>query len=251
MTDRRMHARPGDSLLPLATFEPMFEPLIGKRIGFLQGHGNVGDALIELATVRLFGIFGVSWQPFDPARPVDVEAIVYGGGGNMGSLYPECLQQRRACLATGLPVTVFPQSYSAPEALPYARVYVRERASLTLVPEGILAPELALSLRRRDFGPARRGRGIFLRRDGESRQPKPWYVRDPIRWCRTPEAYLHLASRYRHIVTDRLHFAICGLLAGRRVTLLENGYHKNRSMYETWLVEVGCEFAQNWRGAGR
>lgn len=44
-------------------------------------------------------------------------------------------------------------------------------------------------------------------------------------------------------MTDRLHFAIAGLHAGRDVTLLANDYHKNKSMHETWLADLGCRFA--------
>ncbi len=59
----------------------------------------------------------------------------------------------------------------------------------------------------------------------------------------TPAAYLALAARHRRIVTDRLHFAVAGLHAGRDVTLVANDYHKNRSMHETWLAAFGCRFA--------
>lgn len=44
-------------------------------------------------------------------------------------------------------------------------------------------------------------------------------------------------------MTDRLHFAVAGLHAGREVTLVANDYHKNRSMHETWLAALGCRFA--------
>jgi hypothetical protein len=50
---------------------------------------------------------------------------------------------------------------------------------------------------------------------------------------------------FEHIVTDRLHFAIAGLMTGRDVSLLPNGYHKNRSMYETWLEDLGCHWLES------
>jgi exopolysaccharide biosynthesis predicted pyruvyltransferase EpsI len=58
-----------------------------------------------------------------------------------------------------------------------------------------------------------------------------------------------MASRYRRIITDRLHFAIAGLHAGREVTLLPNNSHKNRSMHETWLAGLGCHFAESVEAA--
>jgi exopolysaccharide biosynthesis predicted pyruvyltransferase EpsI len=79
--------------------------------------------------------------------------------------------------------------------------------------------------------------------------PREWFPRDPVKLCRTPDEYLHLAARYESIVTDRLHFAICGLLLGRQVVLLPNSYHKNRSMYETWLRDLGCMFAPEPKAA--
>jgi exopolysaccharide biosynthesis predicted pyruvyltransferase EpsI len=54
-----------------------------------------------------------------------------------------------------------------------------------------------------------------------------------------------LATQYKRIITDRLHFAISGLILGRETTILPNSYHKNRSMYETWLRDLGCNFAEN------
>ena len=44
-----------------------------------------------------------------------------------------------------------------------------------------------------------------------------------------------LAGRHRRVVTNRLHFAIAALLQGRSAALTANGYHKNRSMFDTWL----------------
>jgi exopolysaccharide biosynthesis predicted pyruvyltransferase EpsI len=58
-----------------------------------------------------------------------------------------------------------------------------------------------------------------------------------------------LAARYRRIITDRLHCAIAGLHAGREVTLLPNNTHKNRSMHETWLADLGCRFAESVEAA--
>ena len=63
----------------------------------------------------------------------------------------------------------------------------------------------------------RRKLGVHLRKDAERGIPRGWFPRDPVKLCRTPDEYLHLAARYESIVTDRLHFAICGLLLGRQV----------------------------------
>lgn len=232
------------SLLSPDCFAAVFEPLQHKRIGFIRPSGNVGDALIEWAMEQLFEYYGIAWKVQDPAGPLDdVDELVFGGGGNMGTLWERNWQLRTRCLQTGLPLTILPQSFTSREDRPFHRVYVRERASLRLHPPGILAPDLALGLRVACSVPLDKECGLFLRRDCEGVVPRGWFARDPVRMCQTPQQYLALAARYARIVTDRLHFAICGLLLGRRTTLLPNCYHKNTSMYETWLKDLGCEFA--------
>jgi exopolysaccharide biosynthesis predicted pyruvyltransferase EpsI len=232
------------TLLPPDRFADVFLPLQGKRIGFVRPSGNVGDALIEWATHQLFEHYEIKWTLKDPAGPVDdVDELVFGGGGNMGTLWEKNWHLRAQCLQTGLPLTILPQSFTSREDRPFRRVYVRERASWAFHPRGILAPDLALGLCVPSPAVPDKGTGLFLRRDCEGTVPRGWFSRDPVKMCRTPAEYLALAARYARIVTDRLHFAICGLLLGRHTTLLPNSYHKNFSMYETWLKDLGCEFA--------
>jgi hypothetical protein len=240
-------------LLPVEAFAPIFEPLKGKRIGYVRPRGNVGDALIEWATRQLLEVFGITWTLFDPEAndPAECDELVFGGGGNMGTRYPSNWDLRGRLLALGLPITVFPQSFTSREDRPYRRVYVRERASLALCPGGIIAPDLALGLHPPECLPPVHGLGIFLRRDAERLARFRWFRIDPARRCQTPQAYLALAATCERIVTDRLHFAICGLLAGRQTTLIANDYHKNASMYDTWLRSLGCRFARSaWEALG-
>ena len=238
-------------LLPLDAFAPVFEPLAGRRIGYVRPYGNVGDDLIEWATRQLFDEFAIDWQVCDPDvnGADDFDELVFGGGGNMGARYRNNWELRGKVLALGLPVTILPQSFTSSEERPYRRVYVRERASMAFCPQGILAPDLALGLRHPVCRLPTRGLGVFLRRDPERAAGLRWFSRDPVRLCRSPQEYLDLAASYERIVTDRLHFAICGLLAGRDTTLLPNDYHKNTSMFETWLKSLGCRFASSARAA--
>jgi exopolysaccharide biosynthesis predicted pyruvyltransferase EpsI len=231
-------------LLAPDEFAHVFRPLQGRRIGYVRPHGNVGDRLIEWATHQLFDHFHIPWKTVAADDPLDdVDELVFGGGGNMGTLWEGNWRLRERCLARGKPLTILPQSFTSREDRPFQRVYVRERASLTLYPRGILAPDLALGLDPPPIAPPTRRQGVFLRRDSERAVPRRWLARDPVRLCRTPLEYLQLAGRYERIVTDRLHFAICGLLLGRQTTLLPNAYHKNVSMFETWLGDLGCRFA--------
>lgn len=232
-------------LLPPAHFAHVLEPLRGKRIGFIRPSGNVGDLLIEMATFQLFKKFGLNWKVVDLKQPPDVDELVFGGGGNMGNFYQANWDLRSQALSSGLPVTILPQSFITSENRPFRRVYVRERSSLELYPSGVLAPDLALGLEYTTSIEPRYDMGIFIRRDCELNVKRPWLSRDPVRLCSTPEQYLQLAAQYGRIITDRLHFAISGLILGRDTTILPNSYHKNRSMHETWLRDLGCKYSED------
>jgi exopolysaccharide biosynthesis predicted pyruvyltransferase EpsI len=236
-------------LLPIESFSHVFEPLVGKRVGFVGSVGNVGDKLIDMATFQLFDAFGVDWRLQDLTADPDCDELVVGGGGNMGTMYPMNWRRRGRALELGLPVTVFPQSFNSREDRPYKRVYVRERDSLQYCERAVLAPDLALGLDYENRIEPTHEVGIFMRKDRERAVARPWLTRDPVNICSTPEEYLQLAAKYKRIITDRLHFAICGLIVGRDTTLLPNSYHKNRSMYETWLRDLGCDFATSLEDA--
>lgn len=228
-------------LLGLKHFRPIFEELRGKRIGYAPNFGNCGDDMITQATVQLFTRFGLDWQPWREGRDYDV--LLFGGGGSMGGSYYSTFELRQKLLASGLPVIVLPQSFMGPEAGAYAKVYVRERDSLQHAPDAILAPDLALGMEWLNEQEAVYERGLFLRRDLEGLFEHPASKGDPARLVQGWADYLRLAGQHGWIITDRLHFAIAGLLCGRRVTLLPNSYHKNRSMYDTWLKDLGCEWS--------
>lgn len=159
-----MHA-----LLTPDAFGTVFAPLVGQRVGYVRPIGNVGDRLIELAMTQLFARFGIAWRLVDPTAPppTDVDLLVFGGGGNMGTLYRNNYELRTRALALGLPLVVLPQSFTTPENRGFTRVHVRERGSLALHPAGILAPDLALGLDWPPPPPPDRDLGLFLRRDGE------------------------------------------------------------------------------------
>jgi hypothetical protein len=238
--ERRTEVGP---LLPAGAFAPIFEPLRGRRVALARMPGNVGDALIRLATFQLAARFGVDCFEADSETAVAADEWLIAGGGNMGGRFGRCQAIRKRVLAHGLPVTVLPQTFSTVEYLPYSRVYVRELESLRYRPDAMLAPDLALGYEpdeidvRPDLG-----EGLWLRQDGEGLFREVPNEGDPARVCRTPDDYLQLAARHAHVVTDRLHFAIAARLHGRRATLLPNRSIKNHSMYLTWLEALGCEW---------
>ncbi len=244
-------------LLPFSAFGEIFEPLRGRRIGYVRLPGNVGDRLIEAAAFQMMRYFGIDFVVTKPTPSAKIDEWLIAGGGNMGSYYKNCQSVRSQVIADGRPVTVLPQSFITPEEFAYKRVFVRERASLIIRPDALLAPDLALGWeipwhwklflgldRPRQSQPLIE-EGLWLRQDWEALFSKSRSLGDPAECCRSPFQYLRLAARYSHVITDRLHFAVAALLCGRKTTLLPNNYHKNRSMYETSLRELGCE----WRDA--
>lgn len=237
------------ALLGPDAFKHVIAPLVGRRVGYVQPVGHVGDALIELAMTQLFAESGIRWLPLDLDDPAEVDVIVFGGGGSMGRRSVHNHALRTQALSLGPPVVILPQSFTDREDRAFAEVFVRERASLGLRSDGVLAPDLALGLSWPVASRPVQDLGVLMRCDHERTGRRLRLARDPAILCHAPAEALALAARYRRIITDRLHCAIAGLHAGREVTLLPNNYHKNRSMHETWLAGLGCHFAESVEAA--
>lgn len=256
-------------LLPLACFESIFGPLVGQRVAVTEGCGvNKGDTLLYRATEQLLDRYGIEWT-----REIDdrTEHVLLFAGGNLcGPYYNETkLREDAMHKATNrrLPMTQLPQScFRVPDVrdMLRGRKFARERESQSLLRSAVytceLAPDLALGYCLPDkFNTERvramRTRCFIIRTDYESTISMDdlqvnWPVH--IRWpspnvfdvAAEPslDSYVENIVRCNEIFTDRLHVAIVGLMAGCDVTLLPNSYHKNRSMWETWLRDLGCKW---------
>lgn len=235
-------------LLPDSCFREMLKLSEGRRVFYHKVPGNVGDDLIHAATRQLFKRAGITVVK----TLEEADQVVMCGGGSIG-IWDNCAEARRKvyehCVAANVPVILYPQSVGgADETIPelVAHRFVREWNSLPLMPGSRLMPDMALAYHvPKDYGPPAHERGLFLRGDREAMFPDhPRSLGDAPRMVpRDLDAYFQLAAGYAHLVTDRLHFAIIGLLLKRRVTLLPNKYHKNRGMWETWLRDLGCAWA--------
>ncbi|PQO43812.1 Coenzyme F420 hydrogenase/dehydrogenase, beta subunit C-terminal domain [Blastopirellula marina] len=237
-------------LLPLTHYAPIFAPLVGRRVALIDGIGGTGDKLIYRATRQLLDAFGIQWRACEPQEIADVDVVLLFGGGNLDSYYDGEVHRRRvACEraeAIGAKTIVLPQySMGMHEGRHFDRLFVRDLSSLKTRPEAVLAPDLALGFDHAPPSqPPRHSLGLFLREDRESLLPHDIaYVGDPYHMTHDLDELFRIAADYAHIVTDRLHFGICGLLSGRRVTLLPVNNHKSREMWELWLRHVGCEWS--------
>lgn len=230
------------SLLPLDTWANVFEPWRGKRAQYVPAPGNnVGDRLIDAAALQLMEHFGVLDHAGEP------EVFLCAGGGNLGTRWwPECAMERARVLhqAAGRPVVVLPQTYTGgDESRGFEAVWVREAVSLAAWPGARFAPDLALAYTPRPVRAWIVSDGVFLRHDCK---PERWAARDlgdPVALASTAGEYVAAASRFGQIITNRLHFAIAGLLAGREVFLVAGPYWKNRAVWEQSLASLGCLWA--------
>lgn len=239
-------------LMAAAAYQPIIDHLAEQRIIYEWGPGGVGDYLIHYGAGCLFEQIGTrivtDWSQAD--------WYVWGGGGNLGSLWPEPQARRQRGLKQAqewhLPCLIMPQSLTVAterEAFPPGTIVLaREAESQALLPGSLLVPDTALAI---DHLPDylddwSTETGYFFRTDRE-RNPRAstegFASVDPQDVCHNDmHALLRLIAPYGNIVTDRLHTAIAGLLLDRYVTLLPNSYHKNRSMYDTWLRNLGCRW---------
>ncbi|MEW4451252.1 polysaccharide pyruvyl transferase family protein [Bremerella sp. JC817] len=234
-------------LIPAMCFEPIFGPLAGKRVGLVDGVAqNVGDCLIYAATRQLLDYFQINWRAVEPGETVDIDTLLLFGGGNLGSNYHGEVRRRQTALATGLPAIILPQSAYSHEPVGNATVYLRERSGLKFYPQARIAPDLALGYQHVPQKSTKPG-GLFLRKDGEGRFLSPKYqnrsLGDPIHFAKSSTDYVRFAGQFEHVVTDRMHFAIAAMMNQVPTVLLENQTPKNRGMWECWLRDLGCGWA--------
>lgn len=246
-------------LLGLSLFEPVFKDFKGKKIGFVSMAGNVGDWLIEKSAIQLLEHFGVDFEAInsrekplaffeDRAKSVDEFAVC--GGGSMGDFkkgrffQKPVFEIRKKLLRYKKPIIILPQTFCGREDCGYSKIFARDKESIKFCEAAILAPDLALGyVYEGRLATAKYDAGIWMRKDIEKTpDDRKFFSYDPAFLCNAPEEYIQLASLYKKVVTNRLHFAIASLIAGRETVLLPNSYFKNRAVYETWLKDLGCQW---------
>lgn len=240
LTDRR------GALLPPLAAAHLFAPLGQMTVGLIHSPhtGNCGDRLIEVAAEQLLADFGIRYWVQEPDAESSADVLLLFGGGNYG--HPFCqaeADRRQAALATGKPCVLLPQTAYGIEPGEYWAAYARETTSLAMIPGSVLGPDLALCYRPIERLPADVVRcGEFFTTSPEGLWPgRGMDIRHSFF---DPADYLAFIARHTEIHTDCLHVAICGLIAGREVTLYGTRLHKQRSMWETWLAHFGCRWGE-------
>lgn len=226
-------------------FGDLWDCVRGHAIGLAQNRfGNWGDELIQRGTLALFAHYGVRCRVLrndELAKgkwPEGITLIAEPGGGNIGTRPGLGSPRRRRVLAQMPgPRIVLPQSASddGENLSAFKTVFAREETTWRMLrkvhPDVRLVPDMALALDLPSTDPVHDD-GLFLRDDAERTVAGGV---DPLRLVRNADQYVALAGSYRRVITNRLHFAIAALLQDRSVVLKANSYHKNRSMFDTWL----------------
>ena len=62
-----------------------------------------------------------------------------------------------------------------------------------------------------------------------------------------PQKFLRIIDQYEHIITDRLHVAVGGILLDKKVTVLGGNYFKIKAIYNSSIVGIfdNVEFIEN------
>lgn len=224
------------SLLPLSSWDMVFDEWRGKNAYLVPVIGNAGDALINAATRQLFRYYNIKEVTLNEA-----EVAFYPGGASVAGRYP--FREITGFDKLSIPKVILPQSLE--RADPYLDaadvVWLRDHTSVAMYPRARYAPDLALAYRTALNTPDGDGVDIAFRADAEA---SPGIVggRDPASVSPNHYAYLVEASKAKEIHTNRLHYAIAGLILGKDVTLYPNDYHKNRSVWEAELAALGCKW---------
>lgn len=233
-------------ILEAAAYSHVFDRWRGATITEFWGPGNVGDLLIRRGAEQLYATYDITIT----GDASDADAVFYGGGGNMGPLYPGTrltrLEARGVATTHGIPLIVLPQSWTGPDDLEADQFYAREHRSLEFCPHAVLAPDLGLAYTPPiTLSEPQHDVGWFMRADCERHQPTvATNCGDPAVLAATAEDYVRIASCYRVIHTDRLHFAIAAMIAGREAHLYANSYFKNEAIYHLWLRGRGCSWSR-------
>lgn len=228
-------------------YEPVLRELRGKSVVVVKPEGNVGDDFILSGMLRLFQDSGVQARLFhqrDIAAIPPCEVICWGGGGNVSGRYKRDLPVKHcATLARqfGARFVCLPQSieHRTDRLRLFDRLFLREVTSVAMEPGALLVPDLALYHRLPPAKPELAHQQVF-RADREA--TGRFEPNDPRAGLDLP-GFIALAGRAAHLETDLLHFSIAALLQGVQVTLRPCDWHKNESMYRTWLHHFpNCRF---------
>jgi len=145
--------------------------------------------------------------------------------------------------------------------------FVREKKSYALLkrllPSDVYlaaVPDTAFAVVKEDLVPdCYEGKGYTLyaiRQDKESvehyQRPNPFvFWLDPTHFAKDLKSWVQIHNNANTVFTDRLHSAIVSTLLGKKVYLIQNKYHKNRSVWEYSLKDFGVHWLDEFKPNSR
>lgn len=234
---------------------PLLKFLRGKKTLVIIPYGNVGDEFLRRGMDHLFLSNDISYRTIHISvlekypDQGEFDVLCWGGGGNVSGRY---YTEKSVALASGIaqnkgvPFICFPQSIEEfREHLGmFDELFLRDQTSVEMCfrnnAKVTLVPDFALAIPQFLLSQTGSERGTFFRSDSESAGGR--VISEPRREGQTVEEFMLAARSCDHVETDLLHFSIAALKQGRRVTLRAGNWHKNESMWKTWLHYLPCEF---------
>jgi len=244
-----------------------------RKFVFIRPGGNFGDYLIYRGAEKLGRDAGIEfvtlhWRDYMTQEIASNSVIYIHGGGGFNKWYTESPLKILKKAITGHKGVVIngPQTCVSNDIVwenDFSRIwtgvisgkiylFTREQTSFQiirkLVPHSVSVicdHDTAFNLSKDDLvSEDDPGRYVLytMRDDREIKKPScgklfsVWI--DPVEACDNFSQWVFLHSKAREIFTDRLHSCIVGTLLGKRVTLLPNSYHKNRSAWEYSLQKM-------------
>lgn len=260
----------------------MFRKYSNNNFVFVKPGGNYGDHLIWKGAEKLAEQANISYVSYTHddfmKRKIEANDIVYVHGG--GGFHPNwagtpTLELRKAIQEHVGPTILGPQTFLDDENYIKEIIkkifqnqlskevyfFVREKKSYVilknLLPRNVhlgVVPDTAFALVKEDLmdlnSHSDKGYTLYaFRNDMESVEqyhrlnPFVFWI-DPVRYAKDFKSWVQIHNNAKTVFTDRTHSAIVSILLGKRVYFLPNNYHKNRSVWEYSLKDLGVHWLE-------
>jgi len=213
-----------------------------EHVTIVTPPGNVGDKFIQRGTRQLLDEHHIAVRFIDftaTELPVNTSVLCWGGGGNVSGRYNTApMIQRFSALAKrrDIPFVLLPQSIEkrSPVLDLFDKVFLRDIVSVAMCRNSCLVPDLALANVLAQAKPVEQKQAVF-RNDAETTNK---HVKNDPRRGMSLDNFISLAGQAEVLETDLLHLSICAALQGVTVYLHPCNWHKNVSMFRTWLHQL-------------
>lgn len=239
--------------------------IAGRQVILMPNPGNFGDGLILAGTVRFFEDYGIPFRINHVGKQRGKRQLlgvllrdlltrnhvfIYGGGGAWAKSCDLGFRNVAMLERFTRKIFVLPTTFELFGLRTPVRLYRRDNdESLANVPNSKFCHDMALYLALIPSDEVLPNRtaptkkfGFILRTDNEARSDrvmpegvenkdisKSGHCEDPI------DEFLLYIDQFEHIITDRLHVAIGGVLLGKRVSVVQGSYFKIRAIFRASL----------------